>query len=329
MTHDKNLNAKDRLVNDYNNYWVPTLYWDGGNIVTVGDPNSYSSNIDQCKVRPVADVDAALDVAWRGNATMDISVTVRNNGTAGYDGTIKVYVCELVSSMGWNDSSGNPYHFPFLDWAVKDTIRISGGNTWRTDTTWDGALHSDGFGNDFGGITFDNTIVFVALFDSTSHPAYSDPPGGRPFDAFWLDECVAARPAIHIDNADPMFISNGGWSTASHPKAVGGTVDFTAPGGQKWAGWRADTEVVPGSYDVYLWKFSSSMSPNLASNAPYRVYHKNGISSWIEVDWTTPVDEWVPLGTYEFDGSSPQGVMLTNAASSFVVADTIKFVPSE
>ncbi|MFH2056201.1 MAG: hypothetical protein ABIJ61_09610 [bacterium] len=74
-----------------------------------------------------------------------------------WDGTLRVYVVEHVSSMGWN-SGGEPYHFPFLAFAL-DAVPISMiGAIWDTTVTWDG--------NDFGydNLQEDNIAVQAVLF---------------------------------------------------------------------------------------------------------------------------------------------------------------------
>ena len=330
LPYDKNINAQNWLVSGYNAYWVPTVYWDGGNIVQISDYNNYNNSINTCKNRAVADIDAAIDVAWLGNATMEISLSVDNNSAVNYDGFIRAYVCELESSLNWRDSAGKLYTFPFLDWAMNQPIQVAAGGTWQSSVTWIGAGHNDGFGNTFGNITPDNIMVIVAVADGTPHQGYSDPPSGAPFDGYWLDACEGARPAFYIDNVDPSFNAVGSWNTMSYPAAHGGTIHFSSPGGSpRYAIWRADTVLDPGRYEVSLWKFSNPYSSFLASGAPYRVHHATGVSGWIPVNWTTSGSEWIPLGTFDFDGVSPQGVVLTNQANGFVVADALKFVPAD
>jgi hypothetical protein len=199
LVGNKNTHAYDRLIDDYNVYGVPTVWWDGGNDVDVGAGSvggaeiTYTASIVNCGARVVPDLDIDLSVDWLGNATMDIDVLVQNNETGIYKGHIRVYVTENASSMGWNDTWGYPYTFAFLDYAFNEPIQIMGTDTWERSTTWDGNEHNDGYGHDFGGITLDNITVIAAVFNAEWHQGYSDPPyNNYPFDAYWVDEAAGA-----------------------------------------------------------------------------------------------------------------------------------------
>jgi len=225
---DKNTHSYERLTNDYNFYGYPTLWFDGGYKVNVGASSeasaqaAYNSSILSCGNRVVNDIDLSLDVSWLGpgnpipndgatdepidvclnwtNAEMKISVSIDNNDESTYDGTLNVYVTEVVSSMGWYDYAGNLYTFPLLDFAYNEEISINAGETWEDSTDWDGKDYNDGYGNDFGEITQENVMVIGAVFDDEWHQGYSYPPMENPFDAYYVDEtagCLAGN------NTDP------------------------------------------------------------------------------------------------------------------------------
>jgi len=142
--------------------------------------------------------------------------------------------------------------------------------------------------------------------------------------------CVVKGESIYVDDGDAEFVSLGPWQNASHPGAHEGDLLYTAPGsGVRKAAWRVDSIASEGvPYEVYVWKFDHQWSSIMARNARYKVYHENGISDWISVDQSTPGDEWILLGTFEFDATSAQGVLLTDWADGFVIADAIKLVPT-
>ncbi len=142
--------------------------------------------------------------------------------------------------------------------------------------------------------------------------------------------CVIKGESIHVDNGDAGFISLGAWQNASHPDAHEGDLLYTGPGsGVRKAAWRVDSIASQGeSYEVHVWKFDHDWSSIMATNARYKVYHKDGVSDWIAVDQSTPGDEWILLGTFEFDTTSSQGVLLTDWADGFVIADAIRLVPT-
>ncbi len=227
MVGDKNKNAYDRIKEDYNLYGYPTLWFDGGYIVNVGAGSTegakatYNTSINSCGSRGVNDVDISLDVEWLGpdnpnpadgitevaiekclswtNSEMKISVTVDNNEGSTYEGTLRVYVNEVVSSMDWDDQFGNPYTFPFLDFAFEEEISINAGQTWGDNTYWDGKNYNDGYGNDFRDITQENIMVIAAVFDDEVHDGYSYPPSGYPFDAYYVDETEGFLAGVDTD----------------------------------------------------------------------------------------------------------------------------------
>ena len=213
FSYDKNKNAQDWLKNHYNIYWVPTVYWDGGAIVRIGGTSQYGADITTCMSRPVADLDAELHVGWLGNGKLRITLSVKNNETVDYDGYVRVYVAEKLSSLGWKDAGGNTYTMPFLDFAVNEAVQIPAGGVYEKDLIWDGNQHNDGYGNNFGGITYDNVMVTAAVFNGRGHTMYSNPPSGAPFTAYDADEVAFTEPAFLSADADTV------------PEA-GGTVNF-------------------------------------------------------------------------------------------------------
>ena len=143
MVYNKNTHAAQRLITDYNVYGFPTVFFDGGYQVKVGAGSipgakaAYESAINVCGARAVPDINAELSVIWIDDATMDITVTVKNNEPNDYDGTIRVYVTEIESTLGWKDTAGYPYTFAFLDYAFNQEISIPAGGSWEATTVWD------------------------------------------------------------------------------------------------------------------------------------------------------------------------------------------------
>jgi hypothetical protein len=192
-----------RLSGDLNLYGYPTVYFDGGDEVVVGGytgvENDYEAAITSCGNRAVYDVDIDLTVIWLGDTEMEIDVSVDNNEGSTYDGTIRVYITEIVSSMGWKDTTGQLYTFPLLDIAFKDdgtgkVISIPAGSTWSDSTIWVGSDYG------FTSITSDNIMVIAAVFNDEWHQGYSYPPSSNPFDAYYVDDTIAVTP---YENAPP------------------------------------------------------------------------------------------------------------------------------
>ena len=175
---DKNTHANQRAINELGLTGYPTVYFDGGYQKNVGAGSTpsaqaaYNTSIVSCGERDVDDVDIDLDVTWNGNAEMDIDVSIDNNGGSSYSGHLRVFVCEIVSSMGWIDSGGYTYTMPFLEYAFNQVVSISSGGTWSNSVTWDGHDYNDGYGSNFGGITYGNIMVIASIYDNDDD--YSD-----------------------------------------------------------------------------------------------------------------------------------------------------------
>jgi hypothetical protein len=131
-----------------------------------------------------------------------------------------------------------------------------------------------------------------------------------------------------VDNGDAGFLTlSGSWRSANDPDAHGGSCVFNPAGsGENSAAWRVDGRVIPGRYDVYVWKFDHAYSHQMATNAHYMVRDKDETSVWILIDQSTPDDEWLYLGSFAFDDSRAQGIMITDEADGYVVADAVKLV---
>ncbi|MBU1940707.1 MAG: hypothetical protein KKC68_02930, partial [Candidatus Thermoplasmatota archaeon] len=188
---DKNSVAATYLSSTYNLYGYPTLWFDGGYKTNVGAgsipsaKSTYTSSINQCLARPVEDVDIDLSMTWLGSTEMQIDCIVTNNEADIYGGTVRVYICEKESSMGWKDTAGVTYTMPFLDFAFYSQLSIPAGGTWSDTMVWNGAAHG------YGSITEENMIIIAAVYNDEWHQGYSYPPSTNPFDAYYVDECVA------------------------------------------------------------------------------------------------------------------------------------------
>ena len=196
LVDDKNAHAEDR-IDELTITGFPTVWFDNDYTKNIGAGSipsaqaAYNSSIVACGNRAVSDIDITLDVSWKGlgnpnpenfateapvecnltwtNSKMNIDVTVDNNEGSAYNGHLHTYVTEVVSSMGWYDTAGLLYTFPFLDYAFNEGISISGRGSWQDDIDWDGKDYDNGYGDDFGGITQDNIMVIAAVFDEDNN----------------------------------------------------------------------------------------------------------------------------------------------------------------
>ena len=186
-------------INEYNIIGYPTSWYDGGYEVLKGGHdtwNEYTSKIDNCGARSVPDICADLRVFWLENEKIDVDINIKNNETSEYTGHIRAYVVEIVSR--WKDYASEDYHHGFLDYVFDQDITIPAGETYETSTIWDGSSW------DNPDLTLDNIQVVLAVFNSEWHQGYSDPPSGNPFDAYYVDETVAATPSTSTPPETPV-----------------------------------------------------------------------------------------------------------------------------
>jgi hypothetical protein len=77
-----NQGAQNFLDENYNLYWVPTCYFDGGEDVLVGGYQQleyYTDRITSCGEREVPDVDLTVSMSYVGDFEISFTVTVTNN----------------------------------------------------------------------------------------------------------------------------------------------------------------------------------------------------------------------------------------------------------
>jgi hypothetical protein len=186
--------AAAERIDEFNILGYPTVWFEGGYRVEVGGypecETDYRQDLNASGARDVAEIDLNLSATWLGNAQIDIDVNILNTESTTYTGHVHVYVTEVESTMGWNDTEGHPYTFPLLDYAFNQDISIASSDTWTGSLIWDGHNYNDGQGHDFGNIQYGNIQVIAVVFNSEIHQGFSDPPGGNPFDAYYVDDAA-------------------------------------------------------------------------------------------------------------------------------------------
>jgi hypothetical protein len=89
----------------------------------------------------------------------ETSAKLALDGPPYWEGNLRVYVVEHVSSMNWT-SGGFPYEFPFLAFAINSPISVN-DTLWDTTVTWDGSIY--GYNN----LQDTNIAVQAVLFSQT------------------------------------------------------------------------------------------------------------------------------------------------------------------
>ena len=285
---NENTKAYYRAHNEYNAYGYPTVFFDGGLDVDVGASSiptaqaTYNASILNAGSREVPDINIQLFVDWLGNATMNITTTVENNQAVSYGANIRVYVTEIVSSMGWYDTAGQLYTFPFLEYAFNEQIQIDSDSLWQDSIIWDGHDYNDGYGNDFGNIQYGNIMIIATIYNNTWHQGYAYPPASNPFDAYYVDDTVAFRVG---DNCPPFPPEN--------PDPEDGEVEVDINADLSWT----CSDPNPGdiiTYDVY---FGNSSSPTqVADNLSITHYDPGTLEYKTTYYWK--INAWDNNGGY-------------------------------
>jgi thiol-disulfide isomerase/thioredoxin len=172
LVSDVNPNAQERSRN-YFTIAIPTIYFDGGNTLFVGNAGSipatkseYIQQIEENGARtPKSSLSIESSATWLGNAKIDISITIKNEGNSIYFGKVRTYVSEIESR--WLDYDGNPYHNAFLAYGFNEILFLSPGSSKTFTTTWDGTVNHNGI--TFGDITEDNILISTAVFNWIPH----------------------------------------------------------------------------------------------------------------------------------------------------------------
>ncbi len=110
-----------------------------------------------------------------------------------WEGTLRVYVVEHVSSMGWT-SGGQLYEFPFLAYAINSNMLVLDGASWDTTVTWDG--YDFGYNN----LQEDNIAVQAVLFSAAN---------GYPEAAAMADPGVPGSNVVEPGNTHTVFVEEG------------------------------------------------------------------------------------------------------------------------
>jgi hypothetical protein len=240
---------------------------------------------------------------------------------------------DLSGNVQWENTYG-----PDVGWNVFNRIMLAEDGrigfcgfyqaTYSTWRVWIGEIEIDGTP------AWDANHGFTGLLQSSTALDFREVSGGgymvcgQGRGSGWLLRIHDDPPGFVFDNEDAEFIElSGSWNSISHEGAYGGTVNYTGPGtGDTRAAWRVDTVIDPDTYEVYVWKFEHEYMHLMADNVPFKVGYASGVSDWIYVDQSTAGDEWVYLGTWEFDNSHAQGVLITDNANGVVIADAVKLV---
>jgi hypothetical protein len=174
LVKDENPYANAR-TNELNAFIIPDYVFDGGVTRYVGSdglPEAYTTRLDQCGARSVANITLDLQAIWIGGGKIDITLDLQNNENTPYSGHLHVYVTEIVSR--WDTYLGEPYHFAMIgNYPLNTKVNTPAGEISQYKTVWDGNKYG------VGDIQKDNIMVIATVFDAGTK---------------YVDETIAAAP---------------------------------------------------------------------------------------------------------------------------------------
>lgn len=194
LVYDQSSLAKNRFLTYYGGRAFPTVFFDGGFAQIVGSATTpqqteqlYRPAIEQSGERTVHPLEVTSAATGQGNAKLSITVTVKNTGTAPYIGIVRSYVTEIVSR--WKDQLNEPYHFGFLDYALKKIVFLSPQKTHTYTVTFNGAAKH-------GNLTFpdivDNNIMVITTVSQIMPHVIAAEQYVKQHIAFYVDQTSGA-----------------------------------------------------------------------------------------------------------------------------------------
>ncbi len=187
--------AADYLSSHYNRLGDPTVYIDGGYKVLLGGTQpeaNYTSAIQAAENRAVPKISVRVNAEYKNTTdTIETSVEVVNGEQVGYTGTLRVYLAEIISSQ-FNDYNGLKYRNGFVDFIFDEDFSVP-ANSNKTFTN----------SRSLGSLDYENLKIIAVVFNSTKNVAYSNPPSGNPFDAYYADAANETYVAKGARNLPP------------------------------------------------------------------------------------------------------------------------------
>jgi len=262
LIEDVNNDANSRCTDDYNVAGYPSVMFDGGYDEVIGGGDSIESDyrdaIENCGARTVPDLDLVISAISLGDAELEIYVQITNNDGSDYSGDLKVYITEIDSR--YDDYDGNPYPFAFLDYAFDQSISISSGSYFEDSVTWDGAMVTDGLGNDFGDIDPSNIMVIAGVFNSERNIQYHGTPP-KVYNAYFLDAADGVVPGEGGDDNIPPSVTI---TTPDDSEVVHGNVIIEATVTDN-----VELQSVQYRIDTGLWTVMFYKTPDPGSDPKY------------------------------------------------------------
>lgn len=236
----------------------PTSIFDGDFFRIVGNyPELLPNALNSSGNRTTANITANITASWIGNASMNVTISIKNNEISRYNGYFRTFITEIISR--YNTSKGDPFHFGFLDFAFDENISIDAGEAYTNSTIWNGNEHGDEHGNTFGDIVPHNIQLTMVVYNNESG---------------YVDDTVIAL----LPNFPPYEPNN------PYPSNESTGVDLNID--LSWIG--GDPDLDPTTYDIYFG--NNSPPPKIVNNHSKTTYDPgmldtNSTYYWQIISW--------------------------------------------
>ncbi len=188
---EENVKAAAR-IKEYNVWCYPTIYFDGGYDLIVGSITSKSAIGEKI----LASVDSARSnlsvvvTAEQNDNSSEITLTVliENHESQSYNGKLRVYLTEIVSTAGQGNS---PTRFSFIEFLIDEEIQVPANE----DVSQTRIV-------DISEFDAENLMIFAVVFNAETHIRYSQPPDKNQFTAHYVD-AVDATTVVEEGNLPP------------------------------------------------------------------------------------------------------------------------------
>lgn len=257
IVYDKQGDVLIREAYDWDSYYGITTYPStifDGNYQRINGNHSdlLLGKINASGNRTVANISANITLNWLGNATINVNVTIKNNDSISYNGSIRAFVTEIVSR--YNTVFGDPFHFGFLGFALIGNISIDPGETYTNSTNWNGNDHEDEHGNDFGDINSHNIKVILAVYNENDG---------------------------YVDESNSAIIPNHPPSIPSNPYPANGSTGVDVNVDLSW--FCEDSDDDPLTYNVYFG--NNSPPPKVVDNQSDTTFNPGFLNIYTKYYW--------------------------------------------
>ncbi|WP_158074084.1 golvesin C-terminal-like domain-containing protein [Micromonospora sp. CB01531] len=269
-------------------------------------------------------ITVSADTAWLADPARVYPVVI--------DPTIKIQPVP-ADAQDTQIYKGNPTHiYQNDDSHYQLRVGTDSTNPWRS-------LVKFNVGSIPGNTTIDDAQLQM-YYDQTFHKyEYDVPIEARRITANWNEDTATwNNTAGNIDTAvggNFVTLDNGLAGTAAKGTWTASTSTLT----QYAVNGNYQVNSDPTTGDTYTWTPTLTEAGDYkvevhyvgysdrASNAPYTVHYKGGVSQPILVDQRTPSSKgrWVTLGTFPFDAGTTGKVVLGDVANKPVIADAVRF----